>query len=149
MDKVFTCDCGSFDHQLGVYASSESLHFIIRLRTHRNIFKRIISGVKYIFGYKSRYGDFDEFILSDSHKKELALRLFSEDDRYTIHNALGTQYTFLKERATHVRDVNGYDSDLKESYNVKKLQNVFENSNQDFWNEHEMTDTKPYGKFLF
>ena len=34
-------------------------------------YKRIINGIKYIFGYRCAYGDFDEFILSHKHTDTL------------------------------------------------------------------------------
>ena len=34
------------------------------LKPERNVLKRIIHAVKYIFGHRSAYGDFDEFIFN-------------------------------------------------------------------------------------
>jgi hypothetical protein len=36
----------------------------------RSFWYRLKYGLKYIFGYKSRYGAWDEFILDNSHVKE-------------------------------------------------------------------------------
>lgn len=148
-DRTFICDCHSTEHQIRVMADEEDLYIQVHLTTHENFFNRLWSGVKYIFGHKSRFGDWDEFILNRDDKNSLALHLFSEEDRYTIHNALGTQATFLSSRAKYVRDMNGHEHDKLEAFNVRRIKNVFLNSNQDFWNEHEMTTTEPYGKFLF
>jgi len=146
---MFICSCNSHEHQADFHTIDGELYVTIHLTTHKSFFKRLISGIKYVFGYKSRFGAFDEFIFKEKELNSLALHLFSEEDRYTIHNALGTQYTFLENRGKYVRDMDGYESDKQEAYNVKRLQNVFHNSNQDFWNEHEMVNVKPYGKFLF
>jgi hypothetical protein len=38
--------------------------------------RRFVSGMKYIFGYKCRYGQWDEFIFKPEHSKQL--REFSD-----------------------------------------------------------------------
>lgn len=41
------------------------------LNNEKNIFKRIFTAIKYIFGYKSKYGHFDEFIFKHQDKNKL------------------------------------------------------------------------------
>lgn len=63
---LFTCKCGDHGHQfiLG-YNNDETEVFIsVHLVREHNIFKRIWIALKYVFGRRSIYGDFDEVILS-------------------------------------------------------------------------------------
>lgn len=67
---VLICDCGSAEHQIIIHMDkdcSECYREVI-LRPHlitcRNVFKRIFVAVKYICGYKSKYGAWDSIIVS-------------------------------------------------------------------------------------
>lgn len=76
ISELFICKCLNVEHQL-VFSYFEEdeeekeVYVSVHLRPESNIWKRIVSAVKYIFGYKSCYGHFDEFIF----KKEDADRL--------------------------------------------------------------------------
>ena len=73
--QLFVCQCENTEHQLifSYFSDDEDrdLFVTIHLKPERNIFKRIKNAVKYIFGYRSRFGDFEEFLF----KKEDANRL--------------------------------------------------------------------------
>lgn len=66
---LFICDCENTEHQL-IFSydendkDDESLYVTVHLKPEQNICKRIWRAVKYIFGYRSRYGEFDEFIFN-------------------------------------------------------------------------------------
>lgn len=64
--KLFVCDCNSVEHQIVItYFPDEKygdIYCSIHLKPESNFFKRIRNAVKYIFGHRSIYGDFDEFI---------------------------------------------------------------------------------------
>lgn len=68
--KLVLCDCGSAEHQLILsYCDDEEPEFQmmyvqIHLTTYKNIVKRILRAVRYVFGYKSKYGDWDEIVVS-------------------------------------------------------------------------------------
>lgn len=66
MDKkeLFICECNNIEHQIVMshFEDEKEVYCSIHLKPERNIFKRIIHAVKYIFGHRSIYGDFDEFI---------------------------------------------------------------------------------------
>jgi hypothetical protein len=49
-----------------------TVYLHIHLVSYDSFIKRLIHGVKYIFGYKSKYGAWDEIILKpeDTHKIE-------------------------------------------------------------------------------
>lgn len=76
--ELILCSCGSVEHQLiishDVVSETEpefdDVYVSIHLSTYRGFWKRLVYAVKYIFGYKSRYGAFDEIILEpDDHEK--------------------------------------------------------------------------------
>lgn len=72
--KSFICQCDSPEHQLTFnYFPDErggDVYLWIHLKPD-SFWKRIKNAVKYIFGHRSIYGDFDEFIF----KKEDANKL--------------------------------------------------------------------------
>ena len=69
---VLICSCNSPEHQLLFTYDKEDC--IVYVTCHLNkfpFFKRIVHGLKYIFGHTSIYGDFDEFLLDSSHKDKI------------------------------------------------------------------------------
>lgn len=89
-DDIIICECGSAEHQL-------VLHFDDDKDLGRQIFvevhlvplvwyKRLWQGLKYIFGYKCCYGNFEEIILTSKHLKKLRqmCRFLSNSDRQLI-----------------------------------------------------------------
>ena len=71
--KIFICECHSYCHQAIFLWDDEgkSLYVTIHLITHRNFFKRLWQGLKYAFGYKSNFGDWDEFLFKPEDEKRL------------------------------------------------------------------------------
>lgn len=63
--------CCSLDHQVVITLNKGIVTLQIHLKNYRNFFQRVIVGIKYIFGYKSKYGDWDELILDESHIPQL------------------------------------------------------------------------------
>ena len=71
-EHILICQCHNPEHQVIVARDNDKcVYFMIHLVPERNIFKRIINGIKYIFGYRSKYGEFDEFILKDEDKTKI------------------------------------------------------------------------------
>lgn len=69
------CSCGSYEHQINFDYWEDSdgdkdMYLTIHLASYP-FWKRLWRGLKYIFGHKSNYGNFDEFILSKEHAKAL------------------------------------------------------------------------------
>ena len=68
MDKkeLFICECNSILHQIvmSYFEDVKEVYCNVHLKPERNVLKRIIHAVKYIFGHRSAYGDFDEFIFN-------------------------------------------------------------------------------------
>ena len=63
--KYFECACFSSEHTLKFVFDEEygDLTTEIFLNDYRNVFKRIWTAVKYVFGYKCRYGHWDCWIM--------------------------------------------------------------------------------------
>lgn len=70
--EILICECNSSEHQivLNYDVDDNYVYCSIHLVKYR-FFKRLIHGIKYIFGYTCRYGHFEEFILSDRHVDKL------------------------------------------------------------------------------
>ena len=71
--EIFVCDCHSLEHIVAFWYDEEGneLYIYPKLTTYRNIFKRIWVAIKYVFGYTSRYGEFDEVIIPQSKHDKL------------------------------------------------------------------------------
>ena len=68
LEELIICACGEPEHQMifrtidgddDVYVSI----YLVKLP----FFKRLWFGIKYIFGYQSKYGAFDEIIITKKH----------------------------------------------------------------------------------
>ena len=61
----FECQCESPEHTLRFVYDPDynELYTEVLLSQYRNIFKRIWTAIKYIFGYECRYGHFDCWML--------------------------------------------------------------------------------------
>lgn len=75
--RLFICKCDNVEHQLIFsyfedFDNCKEVYVSVHLYPETNIWKRFINGIKYIFGYRSKYGHFDEFIFNegDVHKLE-------------------------------------------------------------------------------
>lgn len=73
------CACESDEHQINfryfenTKEGDDYVYMTIHLNPKHNVFKRIIKSIKYIFRYRSKYGDFDEVILD----KERCLKIIN------------------------------------------------------------------------
>jgi len=64
---IIICQCNSSEHQILFLYSEDDGYPMVFVHIHLNkqpLMKRIKNGIKYIFGYQSRYGMFDEFIVN-------------------------------------------------------------------------------------
>jgi hypothetical protein len=87
VEEVIVCKCANVEHQIifSYFEDEPDIYMSIHLVPESNIFKRIWNGIKYIFGYKCRYGHFDELIIStkDIPKLEKILdHLYVSDRNY-------------------------------------------------------------------
>jgi len=83
----FECGCGSDEHTLRFTLDNEDqeIYTSIFLNNYNNIFKRIFIAIKYIFGYKCKYGHWDCWIM----KKDDAQKLLEMLNNY---NNMGGEY---------------------------------------------------------
>lgn len=72
-NELFICVCNNTEHQLIFSYDTEwdDVFVSTYLKPESSIYKRICTAIKYIFGYKSKYGDFDEFIFKKSDVDKL------------------------------------------------------------------------------
>lgn len=74
--ELFVCECDNVEHQL-IFSyfkdeQEDEVYMEVHLIPEYNIWKRIWNAVKYIFGYRSRYGHFDCFIFQKCDAQKLA-----------------------------------------------------------------------------
>jgi hypothetical protein len=82
------CDCYCPEHILKIYYSQDHkwdyyLTFDYFLVGWNNVFKRMWIALKYVFGYKSKYGEFGEMIVNPQTALKLKVFLdtyLSQDD---------------------------------------------------------------------
>lgn len=60
---LFTCNCGSSEHQIIAKIIDGYIYFEIHLNYNLSFLQRFVTGIKYIFGYNCKYGHWDEFIM--------------------------------------------------------------------------------------
>lgn len=69
---LYTCACASAEHILILNDEfSDYLYLQIHLAP-LPFFKRLVKGIRYIFGGRSKYGDFDEVIFTPATALELS-----------------------------------------------------------------------------
>lgn len=67
---LFICQCESEEHQLIFHTDDKYITAAVHLTHYRNFWKRLVYGVKYIFGFKSKFGSFDYILFNpDDHEK--------------------------------------------------------------------------------
>ena len=71
--NILICECNSTEHQIVIDYNKENkiAYCYIHLITHKSFLKRLWVGLRYAFGYKCKYGNWDEFILNKKHVKQL------------------------------------------------------------------------------
>jgi len=63
--EIIKCPCHSGEHTTEFAYDNDMMYFHIRLKSV-GFFKRIGKGLKYIFGYKCKYGEFDTVYIPES-----------------------------------------------------------------------------------
>lgn len=72
--ELLLCECASSEHQMIMRYFEDDLEATVYVDVHlvkRSFWDRLKYAVKYIFGYKSKYGAWDEIILGPQHIKSL------------------------------------------------------------------------------
>jgi hypothetical protein len=74
------CDCTSAEHTVRFVYQPDEEYFHedgplicmdVNLVQYRGFWKRLWYGIKYVFGHKSRYGPFSEFVMNKKNATEL------------------------------------------------------------------------------
>jgi len=75
----FECKCYSDEHTLKFILDKEEkeIYTSVYLQTYGAWYRRVWLGIKYIFGYKCKYGSFDVFLLQEEDAKRL-IKLLEE-----------------------------------------------------------------------
>ena len=71
---LLECQCHSTEHIMLLSKIDGDFYLTIHLSKH-GFFQRVWHAIKYVFGYRCKYGDFEEIIISDEAKKILASSL--------------------------------------------------------------------------
>ena len=85
--QLIICACHSDEHQIIFHPDPDEDKYekLIYMHTHltswKPWYKRAWYGIKYIFGHTSKYGAWDEIILTKDHAKQLReLAKFLDDE---------------------------------------------------------------------
>ena len=87
---IFICDCHSLEHQYALWYDED--YNQVYMEPHlvsKPWYKRIWTAIKYIFGHKSRYGDFDDTIIKIKDMpriKEYLDKAMEEDEKREDEN---------------------------------------------------------------
>jgi len=75
------CDCTSDEHIIRfVYEPTEKdLSMSVHLCDYRNVFQRMWVAIKYVLGYKSKYGHWDCVVFNNATKQQLIKLLESSE----------------------------------------------------------------------
>lgn len=71
-NEIFICECYNVEHQVVFrYLNDEAIVYMSTHLVKMPFWERLWHGLRYIFGYRSRYGDFDEFIFNPNDAERL------------------------------------------------------------------------------
>jgi len=70
---IIQCHCGSQEHSASIswFPDDSEVYLSVNLSDNGSFWKRLKIGIKYIFGYKSRYGMFSEIVLFEEDIKNI------------------------------------------------------------------------------
>jgi hypothetical protein len=70
--EILVCNCHSFEHQVKFMYDDECNALYAYIHLAKDTFwSRLKSGIKYIFGHSSRFGEWDEFIFQEKDEEKL------------------------------------------------------------------------------
>ena len=82
--ELVLCECASIEHQIvfvKIDNADPEIYMEVHLRTGRNFWQRLVHGIAYAFGKKTRYGAWDEFVLGPDQL--LQIKNFIENESYS------------------------------------------------------------------
>lgn len=70
--EILICECHSSEHQIIItYCNEDNIYYGHIHLTNRSFWSRLVNGIKFIFGYKCKYGHWDEFVFTNRHSDKL------------------------------------------------------------------------------
>ena len=80
--STILCSCNFSEHLLILHFNKDDKEIYLEYHLCSLPFwKRVVIGIKYIFGYRSKYGEYGEFIISkDNYKPFKEILTFFEDE---------------------------------------------------------------------
>lgn len=82
LDEHIICACYNIEHSIffSTIEGDDDVYMSIHLAP-LPFFRRFVNGIRYIFGYRSKYGDFDEIIITkkDAGKVEKVVRWLKQN----------------------------------------------------------------------
>jgi hypothetical protein len=71
--EILLCRCHSDEHQILVHFNEDDkeLYLDVHLSPYHNFWQRLWRGLKYIFGYRCKYGHWDCFIFNENNADKL------------------------------------------------------------------------------
>ena len=71
--ESFFCSCGANEHFfiLTEFEDDKEFIYLSVYLSHVGFFSRIVNALKYVFGYKSKYGEFTEICLDRSTQSRI------------------------------------------------------------------------------
>lgn len=100
---IVGCDCGQFDHQvmLSYYCwDDDDQEIILEFRLCPGGFlHRLKQAIKHVFGWRSRYGDYDEVVINKEDAQEIItfLERCVETDRILSNDDIRREITTFLE----------------------------------------------------
>ncbi len=70
VEQVILCECSGAEHQMLIMYDKDDTDPTVYVSVHltkKNFWDRVSYAFKYIFGYQSRFGAFDEILLGPKH----------------------------------------------------------------------------------
>lgn len=92
MNDYFECSCSSKEHTFCVTSEESSddwppeLFISLQLTQPRNLFNKLITSIKYLFGYKCRFGHWDVASLGEDETNRLIVLLHQHKVRMQKFN---------------------------------------------------------------
>jgi hypothetical protein len=70
--EILVCECHSLEHQFAIWYDDEMNQLYIEPHLgSKPLLQRLKYAIKYIFGYKTKFGSFDEIIINPDDAQKL------------------------------------------------------------------------------
>jgi len=88
INEYFECQCYSDEHRLVFRVEEDGeISASVFLDSWQPLYKKIWNAIKFVFGYKSKYGHFDSFIMRSEDKEKFKKLLTVSENREMLISA--------------------------------------------------------------